>query len=111
MVAYRTEEQIIQKIIDLRAAKHVTKKEVASALGVDPSAVSRLESGQRGLAAAELATIAELLGVTAAELLADDEVVTVLRADLGDEKVEAAMEVVDGLVDTYRYLDAVAGAT
>lgn len=110
-MGYRTEQQIVEKIVELRGKHNVTKKELANALGVNPSAVSRLEAGQRGLAAAELTTIAELLGVSTDELLRDDHPVTVLRADTTDEKVAAAMEIVDGLVDTYRYLDAVAGPT
>jgi transcriptional regulator with XRE-family HTH domain len=108
-MAFRTEEQIIERIRELREDRGIQKKTVAEALGVDPSAITRLESGQRGLAAAELATIADLLGVSTDELLRDDVAVMVLRADTGDEKVAAAMEVVDSLVSTYRYLDAIAG--
>lgn len=108
-MAFRTEQQIIERIAELRVERNVTKKDVAEALGLDPSAVSRMESGQRGLAAAELASIAELLAVDVDALLRDDEAVTVLRADTSDDKVNAAMAVVDGLVGTYRYLDALTG--
>src|SRR5436305_14436616 len=94
-MAFRTEEQIIERIRELREDRGIQKKTVAEALGVDPSAITRLESGQRGLAAAELAPIADLLGVSTDELLRDDVAVLVLRADTCDEKVAAARAGVD----------------
>lgn len=109
-MAFRTEQEIVERIAQLRDERHISKKDVAEVLGLDPSAVSRMESGQRGLAAAELASIADLLGVDVDELLRDDVAVTVLRADASDEKVAAAMQMVDGLVGTYRYLDAITGS-
>ena len=108
-MAYRTEQQIVERITQLRGEQGLTKRDIAAALGVDPSAMSRMESGQRGLAAVELAVIAELLGVTTDDLLRDDQAVTVLRADTTDARVAAAMEVVEGLVGTYRYFNAVPG--
>ncbi len=108
-MAYRTERQIIERIAALRAERNVSKRQIADRLGIDPSAVSRMESGQRGLAAAEMAAIAEMLGVTTDALLMDDEPVTVLRADADDENVAAAMNAVDELVETFRYLGAVTG--
>ena len=109
-MGYRTQEQVIIEIVALRERQGISQGELADVLGLNQSAVSRIESGERGLAVAELAGIAERLGVSVDALLRDDETATVLRADTGDASVREAMEAVDRIVDTFFSFEALAGA-
>ena len=66
---YLTQEEVGQRIERLRGERGVSQRRLADAIGVDPSALSRIESGQRGLAVGELVAISEFFGVTTDELL------------------------------------------
>ena len=109
-MGYRTPEQVIEQIVTLREAQGVSQRDLATVLGLDQPAVSRIEKGERGLAVAEIAGIAERLGVTVDSLLRDDEGVDVLRADATDAVVREAMTSVDHMVDTLFAFEALAGA-
>ena len=61
---YLTQEEVGPRIAELRQERGVSQRRLADAIGVDPSAMSRIESGQRGLAVDELVAIADFLGVT-----------------------------------------------
>ncbi|HUF99758.1 MAG TPA: XRE family transcriptional regulator [Ilumatobacter sp.] len=63
------DEQIGERIALLRAAGNIRQTDIAALLAVDPSTVSKIESGRRRLDGYELALIAELLGTTSRELL------------------------------------------
>lgn len=108
-MGYRTQDQMIEQIVALREARGVSQRDLAAVLGLDQSAVSRIEKGERGLAVAELAGIAEHLGATVDSILRDDEHVEVMRADLKDEAVREAMASVDQAVETFFAFEALAG--
>ena len=108
-MGYRTQDQVIEQIVALREARGVSQRDLALVLGLDQPAVSRIEAGERGLAVAELAGIAEHLGVTVDSILRDDEYAEVLRADLDDEAVREAMVSVDRAVETFFAFEALAG--
>ena len=108
-MTYRTQHELIEHIVALRHARNVTQADVASALGIDQSAVSRLERGERGLAVAELATIAEYLGVSTDSILRREEGAVALRATAPDEAVDDAMRIVDHLIQTHFSFAALLG--
>ena len=49
-MSYLTQEQVGRRIAELRAERGISQRRLATALGLDPSALSRIESGERGLA-------------------------------------------------------------
>lgn len=85
---------------ELREAAGLTQDQVAEPLGLRKSAVSRIESGERGLAATELAAAAALFGQSADYILfgTEDEEDVLLRAE-GDasEAIEEARSILDDL--------------
>ena len=66
------EESIGRQVRRLREAAGLKAADLASALGVDPSAVSNLEHGRRGVKADELSVIADFLGVSQLAILEPD---------------------------------------
>lgn len=109
-MGYRTQDEVIEEIVALRERQGVSQSDLADVLGLDQSAVSRIERGERGLAVAELAGIAERLGVSVDSILRDDQAAEVLRADTNDETVRAAMSTVDRVVEVFFAFEALAGA-
>ena len=87
------------RLRQLRVDRGYTQEDLAKALSVDKSAVSRIENGERGLATAELALASAEFGVSADHLLfgaREDEVL--LRADgEAGEAVEFARSVFEDL--------------
>lgn len=80
-------QDVGSRLRELRTERGYTQDELATALGVNKSAVSRIESGERGLAAAELAMASSTLGVSADFLLfgtQEDEVLLRAEGDAGE---------------------------
>src|SRR3954470_7971854 len=71
-MAYLTQAEVGARVARLRDERGVSQRRLAAELELDPSALSRVESGERGLAVGELVAIAEFLGVPIDELLRDD---------------------------------------
>jgi len=82
-MSYLTQEQLGQRIAELRTERGVSQRRLADVLGLDPSALSRIESGERGLAVGELVSGAEFLGVDPDVLLRDEVDVTPLFRNEG----------------------------
>jgi transcriptional regulator with XRE-family HTH domain len=109
-MGYRTQEQVIEEIVALRERQGVSQRQLADVLGLDQSAVSRIERGERGLAVAELAGIAEHLGASVDAILRDDQEIELLRADTADATVREAMSMVDRITETFFSFEALSGA-
>jgi transcriptional regulator with XRE-family HTH domain len=62
-MTYRTPAEVGSVVAELRRQAGLDQTAVAAHLGVDQSAVSRVERGERRLSAWELAALAELLEV------------------------------------------------
>lgn len=60
-----------QRLRSLRLAKGYTLKQVATLAGLSPSFVSMLETGKTGVAASRLQSLAEVFGLSTADLLPD----------------------------------------
>lgn len=99
------------RIRALRERRELTQAEFAEALGLDQSAVSRIEDGSRPLTARELASASSALAVTISGLL-EEEVPgsTVLRAgDCADGDVRDSLRIFRECIDEYRGVEALAG--
>jgi transcriptional regulator with XRE-family HTH domain len=101
-----SDTQIIgARVRDLRKARGRSQEELGELLKLDKSAISRVESGQRGLAVQELALLAPFLGVSVDEILfgaaADD---TLLLRGEGDATEAAAYA--ERVIDDFQYVTA-----
>ena len=109
-MSYLTQEQVGQRIAELRAQRGVSQRRLADALGLDPSALSRIESGERGLAVGELVAAAEFLGVETDVLLRDElEATPLFRNDGGDEEAHAAIAEFTAIMDDFFTFEAAVG--
>lgn len=107
-MTYRTTGQMIEEIVRLRKEQGASQADLADHLGIDQSAVSKLESGERGLAATELASIADFFGVSAQALLTEESEALVFRAECDHEDVREAVDRADALIDGFLYFRALA---
>lgn len=98
------------RIKALREQRPMTQAALGEALGVDQSAVSRIEDGSRPLAARELAAASSALGVTVAALLDEGaSVPALLRAgDSDGEGVQLSLRIFNECIDEYRGIEALA---
>ena len=67
----REYERLLVRLRAARAAARLTQVEVAEALGITRSVVSKCESGERRIDAVELKGFAELYGVTVGHLVGE----------------------------------------
>lgn len=61
-------QQLGQRIAELRRAQHLTQQQFARLLGVAQQTVAHYESGRLGVSAALLPRLANLLGISVADL-------------------------------------------
>ena len=107
VVEYLTQIEVGAKIARLRDERDVPQRRLAAEIGLDPSALSRVESGERGLAVGELVAIAEFLGVSMDELLRDDVAgAPLFRNEGGEVAGNDAVAVFDELIDDFLALEA-----
>lgn len=108
-MSYLTQEQVGQRIADLRAERGVSQRRLADVLSVDPSALSRIESGERGLAVGELVAVADFLGVDTDALLRDEvEATPLFRNEGGPEQGDAAVLEFTSIIDEFFTFEAAA---
>lgn len=106
-----TDKQLGARIKALREQRQLTQTAFGRALGIDQSAISRIEDGRRSMTARELAGASSALGVTIGELLGEESVApTLLRVgESDDEAVRESLRVFNECIDEYRGLEALAG--
>jgi transcriptional regulator with XRE-family HTH domain len=100
--------EIAARIRALLEERGDTQAELARVLDIDESAVSKLLSGRRGLAASELAALCEHYGVRSDVILfgVQEELTgAILRAD-GDADARNVIARVEGVFADYRYVRA-----
>jgi|AntDryMetagUQ889_1029465.scaffolds.fasta_scaffold44140_1 transcriptional regulator with XRE-family HTH domain len=106
-MSYLTQEQLGERVADLRAERGVSQRRLADVLGLDPSALSRIESGERGLAVGELVSGAEFLGVDPDALLRDEVDATPRFRNEGDpEQGDAAVAEFASIIDEFFTFEA-----
>ena len=95
------------RVRELREARNITQDDLAGVLGLTKSAVCRIESGERGMAAPELAALAEHFGVSADFLLfGEQEEALMLRAE-GD--AAQALQFARGVARDTEFVQALLG--
>ena len=108
-MSFLTQEQVGHRIAALRAERGVSQRRLADVLGLDPSALSRIESGERGLAVGELVSVAEFLGVDTDVLLRDEvEAAPLFRNEGGPEQGDAAVAEFTSIIDEFFTFEAAA---
>lgn len=108
-MSYLTQREVGQRIADLRAERGVSQRRLADVLDLDPSALSRIESGERGLAVGELVAVAEFLGVEIDALLRDEaDAVPLFRNEGGPEQGNAAVVEFSSIIDEFFTFEAAA---
>jgi transcriptional regulator with XRE-family HTH domain len=103
MARYRDAAALGAEIERLRHEAGLDQREVARHLDVHESAISRLESGQRGLGVEELFRLAELFGVDvdAIALEAEPEPALLRAAAAGDEEIARCLDAFDAAIEDY----------
>jgi len=91
-VAYRTRQEVAGRIRELREERDISQRKLAGIVGLDPAAMNRIESGERGLSTGELVAIAEALQVDVDGILRKQEPAYALRAQCGDEEVRESLD-------------------
>ncbi len=87
-----------EKIQELRKQKGLTQEELAEALYVSRTAVSKWESGRGYPNIESLKALAKFFGITVDELLSGDELLTIAEAD-SKEKESHFLDLLFGLLD------------
>lgn len=82
-----------QRVKEARSYLSLSQEEVAKAIGVPRSAISKIEDGSRGIDALELPKLAKVLGRNVEYLTGGADIPT------KDEKVALLARAVDGLSD------------
>lgn len=98
------------RIRELRERAGIQSQELAESLGIDPSAMSNIERGKRGVKAHELAQVAQVLGVSPLAILDESSLVSRLpvapRAESGLRVEGKAFERLRGLAELNEVLAA-----
>jgi transcriptional regulator with XRE-family HTH domain len=108
-MTYRTKAEIGRYVAQLREEQGLSQQQLAERLDIHKSAVSRIEAGERGLAVDELATLADLFGKTADDILRKDEVAFAFRAEADDASVSDAVDLFNKVYDDFFALKTAAG--
>ena len=83
------------------------QRELADAIGMQPSVLSRALAGERAFNMSELVDIADYLGVRVVELLFDEQLAFVKRGAADDEQTQAAVDRCSRLIDAMLQIEAV----
>ena len=102
----RSQSEIGQKIRELLGER--PQAELARAVGIDPSALSRVITGRRSLDLSELAAVAQFFGVDSEAILFEDDQVFALRADCQSDDIRAAVARCVTIIDNYLLLETAA---
>ena len=107
---YLTPEEIGARVRELREARDMAQKDLASATGMDAAALSRVETGQRGLAIAELVSVAQALEIDPDEiLLREAEPTPLFRNEGGEQAAAEAVGRMQSIMDDFLSFKAVVG--
>ncbi len=106
---YLTQQEVGAKISELRQERDVPQRVLAEAVGLDPSGMSRIESGERGLAVDELVAVAAFFGVTLDTLLRRDaDAAPLFRNEGGDAEGKSALDTFESVIEDFFVFEAAA---
>jgi len=110
VMGYLSPSELGVRIAELRTQRGVAQRRLADEIGIDPSALSRVESGERGLAVGELVALAAFLDVSTDALLLDDgNALPLFRNDGDEEAAAAAVDEFNAVIDDFLALKATLG--
>ena len=110
VMGYLSPGELGVRIAELRTQRGVAQRRLADEIGIDPSALSRVESGERGLAVSELVSLAAFLDVSTDALLLDDgNALPLFRNDGDEEAAAAAVAEFNAVIDDFLALKATLG--
>ena len=101
-----TERVLGRNIAKARQYAGLSQSELANLVGLDRSAISRIEAGERRVDSIELVDIARALGVSESSLLrAEEAEVLQLRAPEGKpEEIKRQIAWVNNFIEDYEFL-------
>jgi transcriptional regulator with XRE-family HTH domain len=108
---YLDETEVGARIAELRSERGVSQRRLADVITVDPSAMSRIESGQRGLAVSELVEISKFFGIPTESLLRREaELTPLFRNEGGPDEASQALTAFEAIIDDFFAFEAAARA-
>ncbi len=108
-MAYLDKQQAGERIVALREERGLSQSDLARELDLTSSVLCRIEKGERALGAGEVAQVADFFGVSVDSLLRVEDGAFVLRADVDNEDVHAALAKFDRDIETLIALEATVG--
>ena len=105
-VKIRSDSDVGKRVSELLGSR--SQRELADAIGLQPSVLSRALAGERAFNMSEIVDIADYLGVGVEELLFDEQPAFALRGGADDESSRVAVSQCSRLIDAMLQLEAVA---
>lgn len=103
-MGYRTKEELGRQLAVLRQRAGYTQRQLAEAIGIDASALSRIEAGQRSIAIEELVQASDFLGVSIDALLREKPLPFAAEDKSNDPDVREALTRMRSVIQTYEAL-------
>jgi transcriptional regulator with XRE-family HTH domain len=106
-VAYRTQEEVGTRIVQLRDERGLSQTELAQELELTAPVLCRIEKGERGLGAGEVIRVADFFSVSVDSILRDEEEPAfMLRSDVDNDDVRSTLAKFDRDIDTLLAVEA-----
>lgn len=103
----RTQEEMGAKIAELRGG--MTQAALAAVIGIDRTAMNKVEKGERSLNLREMLALTSVLGVDPDVLLYDEAPVFAMRAAADPEAVAEATAACSKVINDHRLFRVAAG--
>jgi len=105
-----TQEELGERVRSFREKAGESQAELGAVLGVDQSAISKIQTGARSLSARELLLLTEHFRVSTSELFEREPAEFALRAGEADEgAVHQALEIFREALDDYFAVESLVG--
>ena len=101
----RNDNELGERVAEVLGSR--SQRELADAIGMQPSVLSRALAGARAFNMSELVDIADYLGVRVDDLLFDEEPVFVMRSEVHDATADEVVERCSRLIDAMQQIEAV----
>jgi transcriptional regulator with XRE-family HTH domain len=107
MTEFRTGEEIGEFLRGLREERGLTQGDIAEALDLDKTAISKIERGARSLTAKELITLADYYTIPSDAIVCREPEAVFLRGgDAEPEGVKRSLEIFRACIEDYLGLEA-----